>query len=156
DAMVSATANINASKIFGGDLGAARLKVGSSHTLSGSGATIGGGTGNVVDAAGTFATIPGGAQARAFSYGQQAYSSGSFVTNGDAQSSLFILRNTTTNSSVVTELFLDGAGQRILIPANANWAVDIVVVARSASGYNVAYNIAGLIYKVGTNLNAAI
>jgi hypothetical protein len=155
DSMVSVTANISASKIFGGDLGAARLKVGSSHTLSGNGATIGGGMSNIVDAAAAFATIPGGAQGRASSYGQQAYSTGSFVTNGDAQSSLFILRNTTTNAAQ-TELFLDSVGQRILIPTNGNWAIDVLIVARSAAGYNVAYDVKGLIYKVGANLSSVV
>jgi hypothetical protein len=155
DSNVSATANINASKIFGGDLGAARLKVGAGQTLLASGATIGGGFSNIVDAAATNATIAGGARARASSYGQQAYANGSIVTNGDAQASLFILRNTTTNSSE-TELFLDGLGQRIQIPPGANWAVDVLIVARSAGGNNVAYSVSGLIWKEGANLNSAI
>jgi len=155
DSNVSATANINASKILGGDLGAARLKVGTNHTLLASGATIAGGFSNIVDAAATNATIPGGARARASSYGQQAYASGSMATNGDAQASLFIIRNTTTNSTQ-TELFLDGLGQRIQIPAGANWAVDVVIVARSAGGNNVAYSVSGLIWKEGSNLNSAI
>jgi len=155
DTNVSATANINASKISGGDLGAARLKVGTNHTLLASGATIGGGFSNIVDAAATNATIPGGAQARASSYGQQAYANGSMATNGDAQASLFILRNTTTNSTQ-TELFLDGLGQRIVIPPGANWSVDVMIVARSAGGNNVAYGVSGLIWKEGSNLNSAI
>ena len=155
DSNVSATANINASKILGGDLSAARLKVGTNHTLLASGATIGGGFSNIVDAAATNATIPGGALARASSYGQQAYANGAMATNGDAQSSLFVLRNTTTNSTQ-TELFLDGLGQRILIPSGANWAVDVLIVARSAGGNNVAYSVSGLIWKEGANLNSAI
>jgi hypothetical protein len=155
DSMVSATANINASKIFGGDLGAARLKVGSAHTLSATGATIGGGVSNIVDSTAAFATVPGGARARASSYGQQTYANGSLVTPGDAQSSLFILRNTTTNANQ-TELFLDGLGQRILIPAGANWGVDVLILARSAAGNNVAYGLNGLIWKSGTNLDSAM
>src|SRR5439155_24005695 len=132
-----------------------RLKVGVSHTLSASGATIGGGASNTVDAAATFATIPGGAQARASSYGQQVYSSGSFVTPGDAQSSLFILRNTTSNAAQ-TELSPDGSGPRIQIPAGANWAVDVLIVARSATSNNVAYSVNGLIWRFGANLNSAM
>jgi hypothetical protein len=155
DTHISATANINASKISGGDLGAARLKVGTSHTLSASGATIAGGVSNIVDSTATNASISGGAQARASSYGQQTYASGSMATNGDAQSSLFILRNTTSNGNQ-TELFLDGLGQRIQIPAGANWAIDVLIVARSAGGNNVAYSVNGLIYKVGANLDSAI
>jgi len=156
DSNVNANANINASKISGGDLGAARLNVGASHTLSANGATIAGGLSNVVDAAASFAAIPGGVQARASSYGQQAYASGSLAVPGDAQTSLYVLRGTTTNSSTQTELFLDGAGQRITIPSGANWAVDVLIVARSVGGNNVAYGLNGLVWKVSTNVLSAI
>lgn len=155
DSNVNANANINASKILGGDLGAARLKVGTNHTLLASGATIAGGISNVVDATATNATIPGGALARASSYGQQAYANGALAVPGDAQTSLFILRGTTSNGTQ-TELFADGLGQRIIVPTNANWTVDVLIVARSAGGNNVAYSVNGLIWKTGSTLNSAI
>ncbi len=62
DADISATANIDAGKIGHGDLQATRLKVGSGHTLSGSYATIGGGSENSIQPNADYATIGGGYQ----------------------------------------------------------------------------------------------
>jgi microcystin-dependent protein len=58
DADISPSAAINAGKIVGGDLQAARLMVGSGHTLSGAWATIAGGYENT--ASNDYATVGGG------------------------------------------------------------------------------------------------
>ena len=95
------------------------------------GATVGGGAGNIAFAHTT--TIPGGLQARADKFGQQAYASGQFANAGDAQSSLFVVRNT-TSSPLPTELFLDGTGasERMTVAPDTTWTFKGTVVARTA------------------------
>jgi hypothetical protein len=114
--------------------------------------TIGGGIYNWTSD--TYATVPGGAGASASHYGEMAYASGYFSSLGDAQTSLYVVHNTTTNATQ-TELFLDGIAKRITI-ANI-WlngrtvTFDILVVARSDSGLSAGYRIAGVIrYNNGT------
>jgi hypothetical protein len=86
---------------------AATVAGGLTNTASGVSATVGGGFFNT--AGGADATVPGGSAASASLHGQMAYASGAFGAIGDAQSSLFVLRKTTTDN-VQTELFLDGFG----------------------------------------------
>src|SRR5262249_24106148 len=57
-------------------------------------AAVGGGASNSVNS--VYATIPGGAQANARNYGQMAYASGQFAAPGDAQTSVYVCRATTT------------------------------------------------------------
>ena len=72
NADISAT-GIDAGKIIGGDLQAARLKVGTGHTLSGAWATIAGGSGSTAN--GQYATVGGGDS-------NQALGPGAFVGGG--------------------------------------------------------------------------
>jgi len=114
------------------------------------GASIGGGRDNRILPAASYATIPGGAGARARSYGQLAYASGSFPSGfGEAQASDFVLRGTSLGTNV-SELFLDGAGARMLVPTNGVWTFDVLVVASSA-GNNLAggFQALGLIKNDG-------
>lgn len=106
--------------------------------------TVGGGWGNRVVA--TLGTIPGGREAVATSYGQQAYASGSFEHAGDAQGSVFILRGVSSNA-VPTEIYLDGAGRRMTLPRNAAWTFEMMVVARSAAGDVAGYRQAGVVWN---------
>lgn len=105
-------------------------------------AAIGGGASNAVTTA--FGTVPGGLQAQTRNYGQMAYASGQFATTGDAQTSTFVCRGATT-SATQTELFLDGSGARMVLPANSTWAFDILVSGRAANGDSGAYHIRGAI-----------
>jgi len=98
--------------------------------------TIGGGYDHFVNGA-PYSTIPGGREARTTSYGQMAYAAGFFANWGDAQTSLFVLRNQTT-STAQTELFLDGSASRMLVPTNATWTFQVLVVARIYSTGNSA------------------
>jgi len=109
---------------------------------------ISGGRQNLIQAGADYATIPGGLGAAAASYGQYVQANGNFVTNGDAQSSVYVLRNTTSNS-LPTELFLDGAGERIKVPMNGRWAFDIIIVASSPANETGAWQIRGLIRNLG-------
>jgi hypothetical protein len=116
-------------------------------TNSGSSA-IGGGIYNNIAANAPYATIPGGQNAKASGYGQMAYASGMFVSAGDAQSSLFVARGT-TSGLVTGELFLDGSSRRMIVPGNTAWTFEILVAARSSAGEVAAYIINGMISRAG-------
>ena len=125
---------------------------------------IGGGYWNHIT--GPLATIPGGTYASAPLYGQLTHSSGGFVLGGgglgQAQSSEFIARNGTSSTNE-TELFLNGygatmdpyamSGQRMIIPTNAAWAFDIMVIARNANGDCGAFRTNGVIKNVSGNVS---
>ena len=111
-------------------------------------ATIGGGAGNLVATNAPYASIGGGEsntattalQASTASYGQQAHASGQFANPGDAQGSLYVSRNITTNDTW-TELFLDGLTERMVVPVNGTWTFQTLVVARDNHAWD--YSSAG-------------
>jgi len=114
-------------------------------------ATIGGGMSNI--AGGEFSTIPGGFNATATHYGEMAYASGSFTSQGDAQTSIYVLRNTSSGTTT-SELFLDGSGSsaRLTIASGRTVTFDILVVGREDSnGESAGYHILGVIENVGGN-----
>lgn len=114
------------------------------------GAIAGGGY-NVIDAGAAYAAIPGGRQARAINYGQFAFASGNFTAAGDAQTSLHILRGVGSFSQ--TELYLDGASERIKVPNNTTLWVEATVVLRASDGISGAYRIEGLVKNVNGTLS---
>jgi hypothetical protein len=133
--------------IGGGDRNTAsgnRATVGGGYlnTASGLTATIGGGADNT--ASGAYATIPGGFRAQATRYGQLAYASGMFANPGDAQSSLYVLRNT-TNSATPTPLYLDGASAQITVPAGRTLTFEILVTARNNAADSAGYLCIGVV-----------
>jgi len=116
------------------------------NTNNGYIATIGGGGYNL--ALGTWSTIPGGLQAQTISYGQLAYSGGSFVLrDGEAQTSTYVLRNVTTNTNSA-ELFLDGSAERMNLPADGTWTFDLIVTERDASGNSAGFKTNGVIKTI--------
>lgn len=117
------------------------------------GAVISGGADNWVQTNAAYATIPGGVQASALSYGQLAYGSGMFGDWGDAQTSLFVLRCTTTNA-VTRELFLDGMAERMLVPADGSWMFQVMLVARSlTTGGTACFKAEGGIKDLAGNVS---
>lgn len=127
----------------------------------GYGATIGGGVGNYIgsrNSASTvsggqfntisdnapYASIPGGLQAAARSYGQVAHASGQFASAGDAQTSTYVCRATTTDATQ-RELYLDESSQRIVLPENATWTFDILVTGRTPGAASAGYQLRGVI-----------
>ena len=151
--------NLGISSTIGGgeynfiQVGADRATVAGGHLnfASGSSATVGGGSFNTAVAPNS--TIPGGLQARTGSYGQQAYASGQFVSSGDAQGSLYVLR-TNTSSTAQSELFLDGGfnNQRMNVPVGATWDFSILVAARNGvAGGNQSggWEIRGVVQNIG-------
>jgi hypothetical protein len=105
-----------------------------------SGGTISGGQSNIVT--GSYGTIPGGSQAVSANYGQMAYASGGFATNGDAQTSVYVCRGTTSDATT-NELFLDGLAQRMTMPTNSTWTFDVLVSGRASNGNSAGFQILG-------------
>src|SRR5207247_8797918 len=96
-----------------------------------------------------YSTMPGGLEALAFNYGQHAYASGQFVTPGDAQSSLYVLRRTTT-SSTTNELFLDGdsGAYRLIVGSGSVLAFEVLISAGSTNVNTAGYQFTGVIKNV--------
>jgi hypothetical protein len=125
---------------------------GESNQTSAHHATIGGGQDNVASA--RYATVPGGYRAVASHHGQMAYASGSFdwPPGGDAQTSVYVLRNTTTGNAW-TELFLDGVASRLRLADNRTVTFDIWVAARSDGGLSAGYWCRGTIERIGGSIS---
>ena len=124
---------------------------GDRNSASGRGATVSGGEDN--SASGQFATVSGGTRAHASHYGQMAYASGQFGDPGDAQASLYVLRNA-TNDDIPTELFLNDPWgtlppERLTVAEGRTLTFDILVVARSDGGASAGYTVQGVIENVG-------
>ncbi|MBC7226206.1 MAG: hypothetical protein H5T61_03115 [Thermoflexales bacterium] len=108
-------------------------------------ATIGGGYGNIAEGQGS--TVPGGVQARTVSYGQMAYASGQFANAGDAQTSVYVVRGTTTDDNWYS-LYLDGVDRQIFVASGRTMAFDILVVGRTQAGKSNGYRITGVVENV--------
>ena len=121
---------------------------GYSNKARGDYASVGGGYGN--RAIGDFAVVPGGWHAVASHHGEMAHASGSFSNTGDAQVSLYVLRNT-TGDATQTELFLNGLDQRLTIEVSRTVTFDLLVVAASDGGLSAGCTSQGVIENVVGN-----
>jgi hypothetical protein len=106
---------------------------GSTNVASGDNSAVGGGEVNT--ASGPSSAISGGSSAIASKHGQEAHAAGQFAAQGDAQRSIYVLRNSTSNATP-TALFLDGASLRLTIASDTTWAFRIIVVARRTDADN--------------------
>lgn len=113
---------------------------GNNNTASQTNATVAGGAQNT--ASGYASSVPGGYYAKAYLLGQIAHASGKFANQGDAQVSELILRAATTDA-VPTELSLDGAGTRAVIPTGMLWAFEGMVAGRTSAGNCGVYRVSG-------------
>ena len=120
---------------------------GFSNLAQGTFATVGGGGNNLANA--EAATVPGGAGAAASHYGELAYASGPFNPPdvGNAQTSVYVLRTTTTDS-IHHELFLDGLSERITVAPNRTVVWDVWLVGRSDGGESAGYHMWGVLENV--------
>jgi hypothetical protein len=98
-----------------------------------------------------------GSGASATLVGQQARGAGIFTGAGDAQKSLYILRNSTTNATA-TELFTDGSASRLVMPNNSAWTFTMLIVGRrtDATGGAAGYQVSGVIRKDTTAGSTAL
>lgn len=116
---------------------------GKANTVSGLYATVI--NGNASTASGFF-SIASGQQAVADKRGQCAHASGRFAASGDAQTSLLVVRNSTTTNAQ-TELFIEGSSTRVTIANDTTWAFQCLIVARrtDANDESAGYLIQGVI-----------
>ena len=119
-------------------------------------ATLGGGQGNWIYT--NYATIPGGLQATATNYGQMAYASGKFTSSmggsattapGNAQSSLYVLRNVTTNTTA-SYLYLDGSSAEINLLTNRACTFSVKLVGIDPNHYACGYAVRGMAVGTGS------
>lgn len=68
-------------------------------------------------------------------FSKVSISEGAFSTNSDAQSSRFVLRQTTTSNDL-TEIYLDGASRKAILPNDTTWHANIKVTARTNTAGN--------------------
>ena len=81
--------------------------------------------------------------------GMKAFANGQFSTTpGSAQQGIYVLRNETTGNTL-TELFINGTAEQIVMPNNSVFAFDIFVAARrtDATGGGAAYRFVGVARK---------
>ena len=128
---------------------------GRDNIASGLRATVGGGYGNTASA--DYATVSGGYGALTSHYGEMAYASGQFATAGDAQTSVYVLRQTTTTSET-RPLHLDGDDERLTIPVSRTVTFDILITAAADNGDAAAYQYVGGIKRTssGTSLIGSV
>lgn len=96
-------------------------------------ATISGGATN--RASGVKSTVPGGQSAHATHEGEFAYANGAFAEIGDAQTSMYVLKATTTNTAPTT-LMKNGNETGISIAPGRTVAFDILLVASNSPNFN--------------------
>ena len=81
--------------------------------------------------------------------GMKAFANGVFsATAGSAQHGIYVVRNTTTDNTL-TELFINGTSEQIVVPNNALFTFDILVAARrtDATGGGAGYRFVGVVKK---------
>jgi hypothetical protein len=84
-------------------------------------------------------------------YGQKTHAAGGFAAAGDAQTSVLVARNQTTDATQ-TELFLDGSSERLTLSDQDCWLFDIFIAARRTDADNegAAYEVKGAIDRNGS------
>jgi hypothetical protein len=105
---------------------------GSANTASGLASTVIGGATNI--ASGNY-SVSSGNENIADKHGQVSFSPGRFAAQGDCQTSVFVVRNSTTNATPA-ELYTNGSSTRLTIASDTTWAFEALVVARRADADN--------------------
>jgi hypothetical protein len=99
----------------------------------------------------SYSMIAGGYKVKTDKYGQNAYASGQFDNQGDAQTSLFVVRNETSDNSV-TNLYLDGTNEleKMNLIDQSIWNFKVLVIGKNDDGtiYG-SYEINGVIINNG-------
>jgi hypothetical protein len=119
---------------------------GANNTANGASSAVLGGSNN--SASGSYSSTLGGLFGSAYLYGQTSTASGQFASVGDAQASILVARNLTTDNTP-TELFLDGFSARLVLPTNTVWGFAGQIVGRTSTGNNEIWPISGGIKNNG-------
>ncbi len=85
------------------------------------------------------------------SHGAITQAAGKFTNSGDAQVGSYVMRGITSNGTL-TEIFLDGSSDKLLINSDTSMAFSITFIARrtDASGEGAVYELRGGIDKAST------
>lgn len=140
---------------------------GSSNVASGTRSVISGGSGNA--ASGSYGFVGGGASNTSSGqysmangyfattrgiYGMQAYASGRFSSQGDAQTGLYLLREETTDATaaaLVTNSFSATSNNQVIVANNSAYTFKGIIVAReNSTGDAKFWEITGAIEKGAT------
>lgn len=84
----------------------------------------------------------GGALNSEINDNQFVFSNGNFSSDGDAQTSLFILRGFSSDDST-TELYLDGASSKLILKNNTSYFFTVKLLARASDGNTAAMVVDG-------------
>ncbi|WP_254864649.1 hypothetical protein [Halovivax gelatinilyticus] len=122
---------------------------GDQNEVTGERATVSGGDYNVASA--FWATIPGGSHAKANSSGQFAYANGDFSEPGDAQASMYVLRNETDDREQTVGLFLDRFDEQIVVPADRSIAFTAQVLGRTSNHDASSWCVNGVVTNDGSS-----
>lgn len=119
---------------------------GANNSATAVGSAVVAGVGNT--ASGNYSAMLGGLNGKAYLYGQQAYASGSFGTQGSAQRSTILSRASTTDATP-TNLTLDGGAALMVLNTNTVWGFRGQVVGRTSAGVCAMYSVSGAIKNNG-------
>ena len=113
-------------------------------------------TNAVTNLTSTPAAVATGDEAATVVYGAMVRASGKFSTIGDAQTGIYVLRNSTT-TAVQTELFTDGLSTQITLPTNSAYTYFMQVIGRrvDAVGSIGSWEIRGAISRDDTAASVA-
>jgi len=130
----SNTSSGTSSAIVGGRLntasaGYSTVGGGYSNKACSTGSTVAGGQNNI--ACGSNSTVIGGVLAKATKYGEVSHAAGYFGAHGDAQHTVLVARDSTTDATANQVLFIDGSFQRLTIPAETTWMFTIKLAAHN-------------------------
>ena len=126
---------------------------GSLNIASDTGATV---TGGYTNTASGLYSRSGGKDAKSDKYGKDAWASGKFSAQGDAQSGTFVLRSDTadaTPEAMTTNNSTAGTTNQIILPNNSAYAFHGTIVARQQASQGTAcaaWKIEGLIRREGS------
>lgn len=127
---------------------------GRDNWAEGPSSTIAGGRGNT--ASGSWSAVPGGYQAAATHYGELAHASGDFAERGDAQSSSYVMRRSSTGTTTI-EMFLDpSSSARLTLAEGRAMTFDILITAMADNDQAAAYHYTGGIKRTASGTTSLI
>jgi hypothetical protein len=109
---------------------------------------VGDGTNFIGESGNTARTSLGLGDADDVVHGSLTIVGGSYVlTNGSQHQSMELLMKNVTTNNTITELFLDGISDQLIVPENTTWLYEITVIARrtDVNGQQTGYRLIGIV-----------